>query len=72
MKRIAASLIVVCSALLVNAQEPMGTLSEKRVPLTDPAIAVDASGTSALEATLRTTALNGAPDAPVTNVRIRV
>src|SRR5215218_2891001 len=70
MKRIAASLIVVCSALCVCAQEPTGTLSEKRVPLTEAAIAVDASGTSALEATLRTTALNGAPDAPVTNVRI--
>ena len=33
---------------------------------------MDASGAPALEATLRTTALNGAPDTPVTNVRMIV
>jgi hypothetical protein len=50
------------------AQQPAS--SEQRVALTQAAIAFDANGASALEATLRTTALNGAPDAPVTNVRI--
>ena len=33
---------------------------------------MDASGAAALEATLRTTALNGAPDTPVTNVRMLI
>ena len=72
MKRIAASLVILCSAFYANAQQVEGTLIEKRVPLTEAAVAFDASGAPALEATLRTTALNGAPDAPVTNVRIIV
>jgi hypothetical protein len=42
------------------------------MPLTEKAVAFDASGVPALEATLRTTALNGAPDAPVTNIRMIV
>ena len=72
MKRFAASLVILFSAWCANAQQETGTLIEKRVPLTEPAVAFDASGAPALEATLRTTALNGAPDAPVTNVRIIV
>ncbi|MEN3325731.1 MAG: hypothetical protein V7638_538 [Acidobacteriota bacterium] len=72
MKIIAASLLVVCSALLASAQELAGGLNEQRVALTSAAVALDASGTPALEATLRTTALNGAPETPVTNVRIVV
>ena len=74
MKIIAASLILLCGMLCVNAQEtPVdNSLNEKRVALTEAAVALDASGASTLEATLRTTALNGAPDAPVTNVRIVV
>jgi hypothetical protein len=74
MKIIAASLLVVCSALLVSAQETTvtGGLNEQRVALTAAAVALDASGAPALEATLRTTALNGAPETPVTNVRIVV
>jgi hypothetical protein len=50
----------------------VGTLNEKRVSLTEIAVALDASGAPALEATLRTTALNGAPDVPVTNIRMVV
>jgi hypothetical protein len=47
-------------------------LNEKRVPLSEAAVALDAAGAPALEATLRTTALNGAPDTPVTNIRMVV
>lgn len=74
MKMIAASLMMLCSVLCVSAQDtaPAGALNERRVPLTEAAVALDASGAAALEATLRTTALNGAPDTPVTNVRLVV
>ena len=73
MKMMVVGLMIVCSALLVSAQEtPVGSLNEQRVALTQAAVALDASGTPALEATLRTTALNGAPETPVTNVRIVV
>jgi hypothetical protein len=43
---------------------------ERLVPLTEPAVALDGRGAPALEGTLRTTALNGAPDTPVTNIRL--
>jgi hypothetical protein len=74
MRLFIASLVLLCSVLCVSAQEtPVGTgLNEKRVALTEHAVALDASGAPALEATLRTTALNGAPDAPVTNIRLIV
>ncbi|HJT28447.1 MAG TPA: hypothetical protein VJ784_13630 [Pyrinomonadaceae bacterium] len=74
MKMMVAGLLVVCSALLATAQERtvVGSLNEQRVALTTAAVALDASGAPALEATLRTTALNGAPETPVTNVRIVV
>jgi hypothetical protein len=45
---------------------------ERRVALTDTAIALDAAGASALEGSLRTTALNGTADSPVTNIRMVV
>jgi hypothetical protein len=72
MKRIVASIVVLIGVVSANAQQTTGTLTERRVPLTEAAVAYDAGGAPALEATLRTTALNGAPDAPVTNVRIIV
>lgn len=74
MKMIAASIVMLCSVLCAIAQEiaPDNTLSEKRVPLAEAAVALDASGAPALEASLRTTALNGSPDTPVTNVRMVV
>ena len=71
-RRTAAGLLVLFSALGVSAQEVESSLSEKRVPLAEAAVAFDANGAAALEATLRTTALNGAPESPVTNVRIIV
>jgi hypothetical protein len=74
MRIIAASVVLLCSLLCVSAQETpsVNSLNEKRVALTEPAVALDASGAPALEATLRTTALNGATDAPVTNIRMVV
>ena len=70
MKIFAGGLLILCCALCVCAQETTGTLTEKRVPLSEAAVALDATGAPALEATLRTTALNGAPETPVTNVRM--
>src|ERR1044071_1845765 len=75
MKTIAVSLLIFVGALCVSAQEPtppVDNLIEKRMPLTEAAVAFDGNGTPALEATLRTTALNGAPDAPVANIRMIV
>lgn len=74
MKMIAASIVMLCSVLFTSAQEiaPDNTLNEKRVPLAEAAVALDASGAPALEASLRTTALNGSPDTPVTNIRMVV
>jgi hypothetical protein len=43
--------------------------AQQRVPLTEPAVASDADGSPTIEGRLRTTSLNGAPDAPVTNIR---
>ena len=54
----------------VVAQEP--SVSEQRVGLSEAAVALDANGSQALEASLRTSSLNGAIDTPVTNTRIVV
>src|SRR6185369_17848302 len=72
MKLFIAGLVLLAAALCATAQETTGALTEKRVPLSEAALAVDASGAPALEATLRTTALNGAPETPVTNIRMVV
>lgn len=73
MRLITTSLVILVSALWANAQQPVtGNLIEQRMPLTEAAVAFDADGAPALEATLRTTALNGAPDTPVTNIRMIV
>jgi hypothetical protein len=62
--------IFALSAAVVSAQQETPRAAEQRVPLTQTAIALDATGAAALEGTLRTTVLNGAPDAPVMNVRL--
>jgi len=73
MKKLAAFLVVLCSALIANAQGPTpAETNEKRVPLSEAAVAMDGTGAAALEATLRTTSLPGSPEAPITNVRIVV
>lgn len=61
--------LTLVSSLCVLAQEPASSI-ERRVPLTETAVALDGSGASALEATLRTAALNGTSDSPVTNIRL--
>jgi hypothetical protein len=73
MKKLAAFFLLLCSALIVNAQDTTTVEpAEKRVPLSEAAVAFDGTGAAALEASLRTTGLNGSPDAPVTNVRLVV
>jgi hypothetical protein len=68
MRIILMCLIALMSGYGVVAQEIENAV-EKRVPLTEPAVALD-RGAPALEGTLRTTALAGAPDNPVTNIRL--
>lgn len=72
MKRFAAFLVVLCSAYIANAQQPTADIPEKPVPLSEAAAATDGTGANALEATLKTTALNGSPEAPITNIRLVV
>ncbi|MGI9068731.1 MAG: hypothetical protein ACR2HX_20305 [Pyrinomonadaceae bacterium] len=63
--------LLLVSCFCVMAQDPAGSI-ERHVPLTETAVARDGSGASALEATLKTTVLNGTPDLPVTNIRLVV
>lgn len=56
----------------VMAQQNTSVSNEKRVPLSEAAVALDANDAAALEATLTTRTLNGAPDTPVTNIRMVV
>jgi len=60
------SLNVICAFAQQTAQSTV----EQRVPLTESAVAFDSKGAATLEGSLRTTALNGAPDTPVTNIRV--
>jgi hypothetical protein len=70
-KSIAISGVVfLLGVLSVSAQQAPSTSSEQPVPLSQTAVALDGRGTPALEGTLRTTSLNGAPDTPVTNIRV--
>lgn len=64
------AIAVLLSGMSVAAQQTIQNATEQRVSLSEPAIAFDAQGKNALEGTLRTTALNGAPDMPVTNIRL--
>ena len=52
MKTFLAGLVVLCSVVCASAQEtaPAGALNEKRVPLSEAAVALDAAGAPALEA----------------------
>lgn len=71
MKTILVGTMLLASCFSATAQE-RGALSERRVPLNEAAVALDGSGAAALEATLKTTAVNGAEDSPVTNIRLVV
>ena len=66
-----AATLTLISFLCVIAQEPTAS-TERRVALTETAVALDGVGASALEATSKTTALTGTDDAPVTNIRLLV
>jgi len=69
-----ALVVLLIASWSVNAQESASTTNgnEKRVSLNEAAVAHDDDGAPALQGTLRTTALNGSPDSPVTNVRLIV
>ena len=71
MRTILIGALLLTSCLCVVAQEST-TGVERRVALSEKAVALDGSGGPALEATLKTTALNGAEDSPVTNIRLVV
>lgn len=66
---VSALILVLVTAFTCLAQ---ASTSEQRVALGTPAVALDAAGTATLESTLVTTGLNGAPDTPVTNIRMVV
>lgn len=65
---IAAAVLAI--GIVANAQAP--SMNEKRVGLAETAVALDATGANVLEATLKTTGLNGSPDSPVSNIRMVV
>jgi len=70
MRIIVLGLILISLSVCAAAQDATAPAAEKRVALSEHAIALDSTGASALEAMLRTTALNGAEDSPVTNIRL--
>ena len=72
MRVILIGAVFLMSCIGVVAQEPTSGSSERRVALSERAVALDASGTAVLEATLKTTALNGSEDSPVTNISLVV
>jgi hypothetical protein len=72
MRIILVGAILLASCFIVTAQDRSGAPVEKPVALSERAVALDGSGAPALEATLKTTALNGAEDSPVTNIRLVV
>jgi hypothetical protein len=61
---------ILLNVICAFAQQPTQIPAEQRVPLTETAVALDSKGAPTLAGTLLTTALNGAPDTPVTNVRL--
>lgn len=71
MKILMVATLTLVSCLSVIAQETAVPI-EKHVSLTETAVALDSGGVSALEATLKTTALTGTADSPVTNIRLLV
>jgi hypothetical protein len=70
MRIILVGLMIIAGCFGAVAQQLAS--EEKRVPLSETTVAFDANGAPALDATLRTTSLNGAVDSPVTNIRVVV
>lgn len=58
------------SVVSSSAQETTQNATEQRVQLSEAAVALDAQGQTALEGSLRTTALHGAPHLPVMDIRL--
>ena len=69
MKSLIACVVLISCSLVAAAQT--GSV-QQAVPLSQTAVAVDGSGGPSLEATLKTTTLNGAADSPVTNIKLVV
>ena len=65
-----AVVVLSLSVVSSSAQETTQSATEQRVQLSEAAVALDAQGQAALEGTLRTTSLHGAPDLPVMNIRL--
>jgi hypothetical protein len=65
-----SKLISIAFLLFASASIHAQQTGEARVPLTEHAIATDASGREAIAARLRTTDLRGSLDSPVTNIRL--
>ncbi len=72
MRVILIGAVFLMSCISLAAQEPTAGPSERRVALSEKAVALDATGAAVLEATLKTTALNGSEDSPVTNISLVV
>lgn len=71
--KLAAAVVILFASLSVSAQETATRDgNEKRVSLNELAVAHDNDGVAALQGTLRTTALTGSPESPVTNIRLIV
>jgi len=62
--------VVLTGCGFLVAQEAATGSTERRVPLSETAVALDSNGSPVLEATLRNTAINGAEDSPVTNTHL--
>ena len=69
-KMIAIWGVVLSLGVLSVSAQSVQNPGEQSVSLTQAAVALDGRGTPALEGMLRTTALDGAPDTPVTNIRL--
>lgn len=65
------ALLIICS-VIANGQQTASPATEKKAALNETAIALDSSGSSALEATLRTTEFTGTEESPISTVRILV
>jgi hypothetical protein len=73
MKKTFAIIVVILGGCLsIMGQQNPSASNEKRVPLSETAVALDATDAVVLEATLTTRTLNGAQDTPVSNIRMVV
>jgi hypothetical protein len=72
MRLILIGAVLMLGCVGVRAQEQAAGSPERHVPLNEKAVALDANGAATLEATLKTTALNGSEDSPVTNIGVVV